>query len=330
VEPFKAFGAEVEFYGVDRNCKPDFTEIESKIKPATAAILAVHYFGFPQEIQRFREICTRHGIALIEDCAHVLAGEIDSRAMGSWGDASVFSFRKFLPTYDGAELRVNKPSAGLEIPRSRERILFTAKIAKSLLDRTLEQSSGNAARGISLGLESAKKIWRKVSRTPPEQPLVSLDGNQASFDVSLLNQPFSRTSLWLFNHSDISGIVQKRRENYLVLQRELKTIEGVQPVHADLPDKVCPWVFPVFFDSSPNALLSLRNQGVPAATWGFVRPQLLARNCFAEADFLYENLVFLPIHQNLRWNHLEKIIASVAKVAASRAGRPSKLGCSAG
>src|SRR5882724_4501320 len=83
VEPFAAYGAEVEFYNIGRNCEPDFAELESRINPRTEAILAVHYFGFPQKIQEFRELCNRHGIALIEDCAHVLRGKTVAQELGS-------------------------------------------------------------------------------------------------------------------------------------------------------------------------------------------------------------------------------------------------------
>src|SRR5580700_2347525 len=75
VEPIEAYGAKAVFYGIERNCVPDFTDLEARIDGGTRAILAVHYFGFPRGIRRIREICDQHGLSLIEDCAHVLQGE---------------------------------------------------------------------------------------------------------------------------------------------------------------------------------------------------------------------------------------------------------------
>src|SRR5689334_15651529 len=46
VDPFLAYGAAVTFYRVNRNCEPDFEDLERKIVRETKAVMAVHYFGF--------------------------------------------------------------------------------------------------------------------------------------------------------------------------------------------------------------------------------------------------------------------------------------------
>src|SRR5262245_37533040 len=103
VDPFLAYGLDIEFYSVKRDCKANLSDIEERITAKTRAILLVHYFGFPQEIATVRRICDRFQVALIEDCAHVLRGDVDGREMGAFGDAAVFSWRKLLPLFDGAE-----------------------------------------------------------------------------------------------------------------------------------------------------------------------------------------------------------------------------------
>ena len=45
--------------------------------------------------------------------------------------------------------------------------------------------------------------------------------------------------------------------------------------------------------------IELRALGIPAVTWGGVRDSRISAREFPEADFLYERLVFLPIHQDL-------------------------------
>jgi perosamine synthetase len=330
VEPIAAFGAEVEFYGVGHNCEPDFAEIESRIRPESRAILAVHYFGFPQRMREFRELCDRRRLTLIEDCAHVLAGSADGRLLGQFGDASVFSWRKCLPLYDGAELRLNRDSRPIQVPWNKETLPFTLKVAKSLLDRFLEQSSGGAAKAFSAGMNSFQRLWRKASHTPADRPLFALDSNQSSFDEFLLNQPFSRVSRWLLAHSQIGSIVKKRRENYLFLHEAFRGIRGIQPLHDQLPENVCPWVFPVFFEGLPEALANLRQEGIPAATWGGVRPAGLAASRFSESDFLYDNLIFLPVHQNLRNAALQRIAEVSARIAAAKSSDRSPRACVVG
>src|SRR5262245_3317846 len=77
VEPILSCGASVDFYNIQRDCSPDFGDLETQIVGTTRAILVIHYFGFPGPIQRFRDLCDERGLALIEDCAHVLAGAGD-------------------------------------------------------------------------------------------------------------------------------------------------------------------------------------------------------------------------------------------------------------
>jgi len=322
VEPFTAYGTEVGFYSIGRNCEPDFAEIESKISPRTQAILAVHYFGFPQKIQALRELCTRRNIILIEDCAHVLGGKTGGRELGSFGDASIFSWRKCLPLYDGAELRLNRKGSALSVNWSKETLPFTLKVAKSLVDRILEQSDGSIARIFSGTLEAAKTLWRRGSSAPSDRPLLALDSNRASFDSSLLNQPISRVSRWLLKHSDVSAVIKKRRDNYLYLQKELRDLPGIELLHRELDADTCPWVMPIFFKGLPNAHFLLRKDGIPAVTWGGVRPQNFDSKQFPVADFLYDNLVFLPIHQNLSLSALRKIVSCVASIGASQ--KPNK------
>jgi len=330
VEPFINFGAEVEFYGIRRDLKPDFKEIESRIGPNTGAVLAVHYFGFPQEISTFRDLCNRHQIALIEDCAHVLCGEFEGRPLGSFGDASVFSWRKFLPLYDGGELRLNRESAALSVPWKKETILFTLKVTKCLLDRTLEQSSGLFARELSRALGFAREMWKRANGKTADQPVLALDSSAPSFDPSLLTHPMSRVSAWLMRRSSVAHITKQRRENFLFLQRALLEVKGIQMLHPELPTNVCPWVFPLVFDSLSNAHLLLRQKGIPAVTWGAVRPPSLDVKQFKDADFLYENLVFLPVHQNLDRKALTQIVAAVAALARHHLSGKSAEFCAVG
>jgi hypothetical protein len=80
---------------------------------------------------------------------------------------------------------------------------------------------------------------------------------------------------------------------------------------------VCPWVFPLFFDGLANAHLLLRSRGIPAVTWGGVRPPAINSVNFPEADFLYDNLVFLPVHQNLTAEALHQVVEAVHEVRAT-------------
>jgi dTDP-4-amino-4,6-dideoxygalactose transaminase len=56
------------------------------------AVIAVHLYGQPAELREILEICHRHGLMLIEDCAQAHGATIEGRSVGTWGIASAFSF----------------------------------------------------------------------------------------------------------------------------------------------------------------------------------------------------------------------------------------------
>src|SRR5215475_2856691 len=137
VDPILASSVDVGFYAVSDQCSADLVDLERSISTRTKALIIVHYFGFPQPLREIRRLCDIHGIALIEDCAHVLCGETDGEPMGTIGDAAVFSWRKFFPVYDGSELVMNRPRQFRRIPRTKESALFTLKAAANTLDARL-------------------------------------------------------------------------------------------------------------------------------------------------------------------------------------------------
>ncbi len=319
VEPFEVFGADVKFYPISRGCEPDLADLEARITARTEAILVVHYFGFPQRIDKLRALCDRRRLYLIEDCAHVLQGSFDGRPLGTFGDASVFSWRKFLPIYDGGDLWLRKPFEGSPPAWQKESFPFTLKVAKSLADKTLENSSGILAKCSSWGIESVKSAAKRLRSTSSDTPLFALDSNRATFDSSLVNQKMSRVSRWLRMHSDIPAIVAKRRENFQFLSDHLRGLLRLTLLHADLPDSVCPWIFPIFLNGVPCAHLRLQEQGIPAVNWGGVRPPTVDSLAFPDADFLYDNLIFLPVHQDLTPGNLDAIVSGVRSVASAAA-----------
>lgn len=316
VEPFEAYGACVEFYGIRRDCTVDLDELEAKIRPETKVILAVHYFGFPGPIHELRDLCDRRGLLLFEDCAHVLRGRVDSQSLGSFGDASVFSYRKFLPMFDGAELRLRGAKAPKSGSYRPERSLFWMRAAKHIAGQALEWSTGSFAKALS----HANRMLRGqyASAEAPSAPALttqeSVDNNSASFDPALVQQPVTGPSRWVLRHSNFGVVAGRRRENYQFLDGQLRNVAGVTPLFSTLSEGVCPWVYPLFLDDVPDAHLLLRAAGIPAVTWGGVRPNRVTKEDFPAADFLYENLLFLPVHQNLSREQLITMAERVKKV----------------
>lgn len=85
-------GATPVFVEPDSYYEIDTTKIEEKITSRTKAILVVHLYGQPANMAKLREICDRHQLKLIEDCAQSHGAYIDGRMTGTFGDIGCFSF----------------------------------------------------------------------------------------------------------------------------------------------------------------------------------------------------------------------------------------------
>ncbi len=81
----------------------DAEQIESRITPRTKAVLVVHMCGRSCDMDPILEIARRHGLRVIEDCAHAIEATDKGRPAGLMGDAGCFSFypTKNITTADG-------------------------------------------------------------------------------------------------------------------------------------------------------------------------------------------------------------------------------------
>lgn len=72
----------------------DPEKLEKAITPKTKAIIPVHAYGSTADLERILEISGRHGIPVIEDCAHMHGGFWNGKGVGSWGAVGSFSFQQ--------------------------------------------------------------------------------------------------------------------------------------------------------------------------------------------------------------------------------------------
>jgi dTDP-4-amino-4,6-dideoxygalactose transaminase len=70
----------------------DVEQVEASLTPRTKAIMPVHFAGHPCEMDALMHVAHRHGLAVIEDCAHTMEATLRGRRVGSWGDVGAFSF----------------------------------------------------------------------------------------------------------------------------------------------------------------------------------------------------------------------------------------------
>jgi dTDP-4-amino-4,6-dideoxygalactose transaminase len=86
-------GATPVFVDVDpRTFNLDARRISRAITDRTKAILPVHLYGQPCEMDAILSIAERHGLFVVEDCAQAIGAEYLGRRVGTWGTVGCFSF----------------------------------------------------------------------------------------------------------------------------------------------------------------------------------------------------------------------------------------------
>lgn len=75
-----------EYYGIDADA------IEEKITSKTKAVLCVHLYGIPCEMDKIVSICKAHNLMLFEDCAQSHSATYHGQMTGTFGDIGCFSF----------------------------------------------------------------------------------------------------------------------------------------------------------------------------------------------------------------------------------------------
>jgi perosamine synthetase len=87
----------------------DPADVRRKITPNTKAIMAVHIYGHPCEMNELKQIAKENNIFLIEDCAEAFGSLYEGKHTGTFGDISTFSFygNKTITTGEGGMVITN-------------------------------------------------------------------------------------------------------------------------------------------------------------------------------------------------------------------------------
>lgn len=288
IEALLCAGIACRFYEAGPGVGPDQRELESLLGPRTRALHLIHCLGFPQDAERWRGWCDRHGLLLIEDAAQAwLAATSRGRPLGSFGDLAIFSLYKSFGLPDGAALVSRRaPASG----PGRRRLA-----AGSLV---LEHGVWLLGRSALL----SRAAWRRAGRAGRYEP---------GKDFALgdpHSRPSAATTLVLPRVADAAAAV-RRRANYELLLAGLGA-ERAAPAFRTLPRGASPFVFPQQTDHKPELLAALRRRGIRALDlWSVPHPSLPAQG-FPAAAALRRRVVGLPVHQELRPEDLERVIAA--------------------
>lgn len=332
IPPAHWCGAEVAFYRVRPDTAPDLADIEVHVaRGRVKAILATHFFGIPHDLAPLRALCDRHGIGLVEDCAHSFFGARDGVAVGSVGDYAIGSTMKFFPIYEGGCLVSRRHR--LDVALRGAGAGFELKAALNALEAAFAYGRLPVLRALlALPLRAKGALWRmlklrgsKSSGTAAPAPALAPSSSDSSFEfdarwVDKRSSWFSRAVLRLVSPA---RIVARRRRNYLDLQRALDGAPGCRPLFARLPDGACPWMFPLLVDRPQAVFEALQRAGVPMTRFGATLWAGVDASVCANSADLGRRLIAFPCHQALDDGERAWLHAQVRQALESCAAVPA-------
>ncbi len=147
------------------NLDPDL--IESAITSRTKAILPVHAFGQPADMDAICDIARRHNLFVIEDACEAIGAEYKGRRAGTMSDAAVFAFypNKQMTTGEGGVIVTDRPEwdALFRSLRNQGRDVFDAWLNHTRLGYNYRLDELSAALGVAQ-LERIEELLKNRER----------------------------------------------------------------------------------------------------------------------------------------------------------------------
>jgi perosamine synthetase len=303
VEPVVRAGFAVKFYRVRPDFSADIEDISRKMSSDAAALVVIHYFGFPTEMQPFLDIASRYDCYVVEDCAHSFLSRQGGNYVGHRGDFALYSYYKFAPSLSGGGLGINLGSFGTDFSSGALPLRERMVLAKRLFEGIVENAKDHPVSRILLALER-KRVQRKQSEEKDtiqtQAPRFVDDPYLFREDLALAGMP--RLCRWVLESCNWEEIMSLRQRNYRLFSRLLGDTSILRRVCPELPDNVCPWAFPVFLEDRPLHEQKLRGMNVPLFTFGEILHPLLESfedDSRRDAEYISRRLMLLPVHPQI-------------------------------
>jgi len=209
----------------------DVTRIEEKITPRTKAIMVVHLFGHPVDMDPVLEIAKRHNLFIIEDCAQAHGAEYKGRRVGSIGDIGCFSFyaNKIITCGEGGMAVTNSPDL---VSRLRKIGNFYYGEKQKFLHEDIGYNYRMSNVSAAMGLGQFERIDAVLARKK-EIHRQYLDRLQ---DIKSLHLPETRSwvknVMWMFNAKldPASGVTLQEFMDGMTA-RNIETREAFVPIN---------------------------------------------------------------------------------------------------
>lgn len=177
----------------------DVTQIEAKITSRTKAILVVHIYGLPVDLDPILELCKKYQLKLIEDAAEMHGQTYKGKMCGSFGDVSIFSFypNKHITTGEGGMIVTNDAELA-EKCKSYRNLCFrpNQRFVHDEIGWNYRMTNLQAALGVAQLEQIEKFLVRKREVGNLYQSLLS--GLEDKIILPLKSTDYSENIYWVF------------------------------------------------------------------------------------------------------------------------------------
>ena len=289
-DPIREIGANAVFYAVNENLSANMDSVHSLLSSRTRALLVAHFFAIGQDLSAVRTLCDKHGIRLIEDCAHTYFGAPGEQTIGSVGDFAIFSTRKFFAGADGGILASARHALGFDgIARTGlvSEIRNTLDVVEEALNFGRTGWWAWPARG---GL-TVRDVMKRIVATPTTGGGADTAATSDSGPVSRGDmRTMSRISRFALRKSDLFATIEARRRNYQILEDFFADSGRLRPFSTQIP--YAPYMYPLIVHN-PELYLALRRDGWPIWRWDDSDPDCEVSRHYSQ------HLLQLACHQSL-------------------------------
>jgi len=203
--------------------------LERRFTPRTKAIMVVHLFGHPVDMDPVVDVARRHGVFLIEDCAEAHGATYKGRKVGSLGDAGCFSFyaNKIITTGEGGMVTLRDKSLA---DRARNLRGLAFGDSNKFMHKDIGYNYRMTNLQAALGHAQFQKIEDIISRKRAvaahyNKRLAGVDGLQLPVE-----KPYARNVYWMY-HVVLTGANRERRGDVMgrLSHRGIETRETFIP-----------------------------------------------------------------------------------------------------
>lgn len=287
----------IRYYPVKPDLTPDWDWLNNEVQSPNGILLLVHYFGFVNDLNKAISFSKEHGLLLIEDCAHSFLTTVNGFAIGSFGDAAIYSYRKIIPLPTGAGLRSKDPAYLSHKSQKSIDLKAYIGIAKQVVKYSLYKS------------RVPKFLWSAPTQYMNqlvESPRVQHQDRSAIPNICM--------KLMCQLEPTFDNIIRIRRTNYNFLATHFSKLPGISLPFPNLEPGTCPYLFPILIEKPSKVIEELNANYIPARSWPVLPQEIFANPELSVATEIASKIITFPIHQDITTNQLSYIINTFTKV----------------